>query len=251
MPGLYESLAQKLPIEHISDAWLFLSNLKQRKPAYRLGKRLFDLAVAALFILLTWPLWLVIMAAIRWDSPGPLFFRQSRLGRDGKPFQIFKFRSMYHEPERARGVWTVANDPRVTRVGRFLRRTHLDELPQLLNVLKGDMSLIGPRAEWEVFAQQAREKVPEWRPGQRAGDSPGTRVLCGYRERLPYYNYRLMVRPGITGWAQVKHPYAGSSLEDLKEKLQHDLYYIKNMGVFLDLAILLKTVRTVLLGKGK
>ncbi len=251
MPGLFESLAKKLPIEHISDAWLFLSNLKQRKPVYRLAKRLFDLAAAVLFILLTSPLWPAIMAAIRWDSPGPLFFRQSRLGRDGKPFQIFKFRSMHHEPQKPQAAWAVANDPRVTRVGRLLRRTHLDELPQLLNVLKGEMSLIGPRAEWEVFAQKAREKAPEWRPGRRAGDPPGTMVLCGHRERLPYYNYRLMVKPGMTGWAQVMHPYAGSSLEDLKEKLRYDLYYIKNMGFFLDLAILLKTVRIVLLGKGK
>jgi exopolysaccharide biosynthesis polyprenyl glycosylphosphotransferase len=251
MPGLYESLAKKVPIGHISDAWLFLSHLSHRKPAYRLGKRLFDLSMAALFILLTWPLWVVIMAAIRWDSPGPLFFRQSRLGRDGKPFQIFKFRSMHHEPERSEAAWTVENDPRVTRVGRLLRRTHLDELPQLLNVLNGDMSLIGPRAEWEVFAQQAREKVPQWRPGGRASDPPGTRVLCGHRERLPYYHYRLMVKPGMTGWAQVMHPCAGSSLEDLKEKLRYDLYYIKNMGFFLDLVILLKTMRIVLLGKGK
>jgi lipopolysaccharide/colanic/teichoic acid biosynthesis glycosyltransferase len=143
------------------------------------------------------------------------------------------------------------NDPRVTRVGRLLRRTHLDELPQMLNVLKGDMSLIGPRAEWEVFAHKAREKMPEWRPGRRADDPPERKVFCGHRERLPYYSYRLMVRPGITGWAQIMQPYASSSLEDLREKLQYDLYYIKNMGFFLDLIILLKTVRIVLLGKGK
>jgi lipopolysaccharide/colanic/teichoic acid biosynthesis glycosyltransferase len=251
MPGLYESLAKKLPIEHLSEAWLFLNNLNQRKLVYRLGKRLFDLSMAALFILLTWPLWLVIMAAIRWDSAGPLFFRQTRLGRDGRPFQIFKFRSMHHKPQSTPAAWTLENDPRVTRVGRLLRRTHLDELPQMLNVLKGDMSLIGPRAEWEVFAHKAREKMPEWRPGRRADDPPERKVFCGHRERLPYYSYRLMVRPGITGWAQIMQPYASSSLEDLREKLQYDLYYIKNMGFFLDLIILLKTVRIVLLGKGK
>lgn len=251
MPGLYEILAKKLPIDHISDAWLFLSSLSKRKAAYRLGKRLFDLIVASFVVLLTWPLWLIIMAAIRWDSQGPLFFRQNRLGQDGQPFQILKFRSMYHDPERSEPRWTVPNDPRVTRVGRLLRRTHLDELPQLINVLRGDMSLIGPRAEWEVFAQEAREKMPTWRPGRRAGDAPGTQVLCGHKERLPYYNYRLMVKPGMTGWAQVMFPCAGSSPEDLKEKLQYDLYYIKNMGFLLDLAILLKTVRIVLFGRGK
>lgn len=251
MPGLFESVAKKVAIEHIADAWLFLGSLKQPKTIYRLGKRLFDLGAAALFLLLTWPLWLIIMAAIRWDSPGPIFFRQNRLGRDGEVFQILKFRTMHHNPEKPKAVWTVANDPRVTRMGRWLRRTHLDELPQLFNVLKGEMSLIGPRAEWEVFARQARENVPRWRCGRRAGDPPGTKVVCGYSERLPYYSYRLMVRPGITGWAQVMHPYAGSCLEDLKEKLRYDLYYIKNMGFFLDLVILIKTLAAVLLGRGK
>jgi|UniRef100_A0A7C3SI28 lipopolysaccharide/colanic/teichoic acid biosynthesis glycosyltransferase len=249
--GLYEVLRKKIPVEYLSDSWLFLAILNRRRWFYRVGKRVFDLLVAGSLLLLSWPLWVAIMVAIRWDTPGPVFFRQSRLGQNGKPFKILKFRSMYHDSATIEPRWTVLNDPRVTRVGRFLRRTHLDELPQLLNVLQGDMSLIGPRAEWDVIGRNFREKVPVYRPGRRAGDPPGTKVLCGYQDRLPYYHYRLMVKPGMTGWAQVMLPYAGSSLEELKKKLEYDLYYLKNMGFFLDLAILLKTVRIVLFGKGK
>jgi lipopolysaccharide/colanic/teichoic acid biosynthesis glycosyltransferase len=124
-------------------------------------------------------------------------------------------------------------------------------LPQLINILKGNMSLIGPRAEWDVFARQSQELVAEWRPGRRTSDPPGFKVLTKYREQIPYYSYRLLVKPGVTGWAQVMFPYAGSSLEEMKDKLEYDLFYIKNIGFFLDLAILMKTIRIVLLGHGK
>ncbi|MBW1992778.1 MAG: sugar transferase, partial [Deltaproteobacteria bacterium] len=250
LPGFYERLAGKVLVDYLSEA-RFLPDSLSGNPFYCLGKRLFDLLTASVILLLTWPLWLAIMAAIRWDTPGPLFFRQTRLGQHGRPFQILKFRTMHHGLCGSEPRWTRPHDPRVTRVGRFLRRTHLDELPQLINVLKGEMSLVGPRAEWEVFARQAREKVPVWRSGCRSGQPSGTRGLCGYQERLPFYSYRLTVKPGITGWAQVMFPCAGSSLEDLKEKLQYDLYYVKNRGFLLDLLILLKTVRVVLGGRGK
>ena len=135
-------------------------------------------------------------------------------------------------------------------MGRILRKWRLDELPQLYNILKGEMSFIGPRPEREVFIREFQQMVPDLREGRRATDPQGVPVLCGYRERIPYYSYRLLVKPGITGWAQVMHSYS-ATLEETKEKLQYDLYYIKNMSWFLDLAILLKTIRIVLFGWGR
>lgn len=131
--------------------------------------------------------------------------------------------------------------------GGILRKLHFDELPQLINILKGEMSLIGPRPEWDVFAHKAQELVP----GRHPGDPPGYKVLTKYREKIPFYSYRFLVKPGVTGWAQVMLPYAGSSMIELKEKLEYDLYYFKNMGLLLDLAILLKTIPIVLFGHGK
>ena len=147
--------------------------------------------------------------------------------------------------------WAESGDPRITRVGWFLRKSRLDEVPQLINVVKGEMSLVGPRAEWDVFARMSLQEETKWRPGRRAGDPPGFMVPVGEVERVPYYSFRSVVKPGITGWAQVMFPLAGSSLEDLQEKLAYDLYYIKNISFFLDLAILLKTIRVVLIGRGK
>jgi lipopolysaccharide/colanic/teichoic acid biosynthesis glycosyltransferase len=180
-----------------------------------------------------------------------MLFRQQRLGYNAKPFQILKFRTMKVGAEKDTPRWTGQQDSRITRVGSPLRKMHLDELPQLINIFKGEMSLIGPRAEWDIFAHESQEMVPEWRAGRRASDPPGYKVVTKYREKVPYYSYRLLVKPGITGWAQVMFPHAGSSMDDLKEKLQYDLYYIKNMGFLLDLAILMKTIRIVLFGHGK
>lgn len=249
MPGFYEFLTGKIPIDHISHIWLFLHSLHNKKLYYRRVKRLLDLGLVTLGLALTWPLFGLIALAIKLDSSGPVFFRQDRLGQDAKPFQIIKFRTMEEDAERHGPRWACFDDPRVTRVGRILRMLRLDELPQLINILKGEMSFIGPRPEREVFVQEFQELMPVMRPGRRASDPPGTMVICGYKELVPYYSYRLLVKPGITGWAQVRYPYA-SSLAETKEKLQYDLYYIKNMGFFLDLAILLKTVRIVLFGRG-
>src|SRR5208337_3315629 len=250
VPSLYEHLTGKIPIDHISDLWLYFNSLTYQKSYYPHLKRVIDLGLAALGLLLYCPLLLIIGLAIRLDTPGPIIFRQTRLGFNVEPFQILKFRTMAWGGE---GVpkWVSRNDPRITRVGWLLRKTHLDELPQLINILKGTMSLIGPRAEWDVFAYPCQESVAEWRPGRRDSDPPDFKVLVNYREKIPYYSYRLLVKPGLTGWAQVMSPYAGSSLEEMKEKLQYDLYYIKNMGLFLDLAILMKTIRIVLFGQGK
>jgi len=248
---LYEQLCGKIPIEVISELWLYIQSVYQGRTYYRLFKRLMDLAGALLGLTVTLPLWGFMAAAIKLDSAGPVFFRQQRLGRDNRPFAIFKFRTMYDQAGSNGSTWTEAADPRITRVGRWLRRLRLDELPQLLNVVKGEMSLIGPRAEWNLFADEALQLVPRLCPGRRAGDRPGVMVQVGYEERIPYYGFRTVVRPGITGWAQVMFPLAGSSVEDLKEKLRYDLYYIKNMGFWLDVIILLKTIRIVVIGKGK
>jgi exopolysaccharide biosynthesis polyprenyl glycosylphosphotransferase len=250
MASLYEFLALKIPTDHISDAWLFIHNLSAAKVYYRHFKRLMDLFLASLGLALTWPLGLIIAAAIKLDSPGPVFFRQERLGKDGQPFRIIKFRTMIQDAEKGGPQFADRRDPRITRAGRILRRTRLDEIPQLYNILKGEMSFIGPRPEREVFIRDYLHMVPDLREGRRATDPQGYQVVCGYKEHIPYYSYRLSIKPGVTGWAQVMHSYA-ATLEETKEKLQYDLYYIKNMSLLLDLAILLKTIRIVLFGWGR
>jgi lipopolysaccharide/colanic/teichoic acid biosynthesis glycosyltransferase len=251
VPTLNEFLTGKIPVDHISDIWLYFNNLSYRNSYYPKIKRIIDLVLSSLGLLITWPILIMIALAIRLETPGPVLFQQRRLGYNAKPFQISKFRTMIADDGEDPPKWTSGNDSRITKVGYLLRKTHLDELPQLINILKGEMSLIGPRAEWDVFAHKSQELVPEWRPGRRATDPPGYKVFTQYKEKVPFYSYRLLVRPGVTGWAQVMFPRAGSSLEDLKEKLQYDLYYVKNMGVLLDLAILMKTIRIVLFGHGK
>ena len=163
--------------------------------------------------------------SIKLDSAGPVLFRQERVGKDGKVFVLYKFRSMCVDAEQRTGpVWASEDDPRVTRVGHVLRKIRLDETPQMFNVLSGDMSFIGPRPERPVFVDQLKEQIP-------------------------LYALRFAVKPGITGWAQVKYSY-GSTVEDALEKLQYDLYYIKNISIFLDLLILLKSLQVVLFGRG-
>ncbi len=250
LPSVYEYVAGKLPMDYISENWLLIHSMMKNKTYYRHVKRVLDVALAVAVLAVIWPLMGLIALTIRLDSPGPALFRQERLGQDGREFVMFKFRSMVQDAERHGPQFATARDERITRVGRVLRRLRLDELPQLFNILKGEMSFVGPRPERRHFIEQFQEMVPEYRPGRRQGDPPGLQVICGYRERLPYYSYRLVVKPGITGWGQVMYGYAGT-LEETKEKLKYDLYYIKNMGFFLDLTILLKTIRIILLGWGK
>jgi exopolysaccharide biosynthesis polyprenyl glycosylphosphotransferase len=250
MPSLYEVLAGKIPTQHISDVWLLFHSLNSAKVYYRPFRRLTDLVLATLGLAVTWPLWILVAAAIKADSRGPVFFRQERLGKDGEPFPILKFRTMVTDAEKAGPQFACHRDPRITRVGRFLRKGRLDEMPQLYNILKGEMSFIGPRPEREVFIREFQQLVPVLREGGRTTDQPGVPVVCAYRERIPYYSYRLLIKPGITGWAQVMHSYS-ANLEETREKLQYDLYYIKNMSLVLDLAILLKTIRIVLFGWGR
>jgi lipopolysaccharide/colanic/teichoic acid biosynthesis glycosyltransferase len=251
LPSLSEYLSGKIPLNFISESWLYINSVYHQKVYYRHIKRLLDMVGALMGLAITWPLFFLISAAIKLDSPGPIFFKQTRLGQDGKAFTILKFRTMFDKAEGNGLQWTSERDPRVTRVGRLLRKLRLDEIPQFINVLKGEMSLIGPRAEWDIYAIKSQEKKLEWCLGRRANDPPGVYVRCLQRESIPFYSFRNVVRPGITGWAQVMFPTAGSSPEELREKLQYDLYYIKNMGFFLDLAILLKTIRIILIGRGK
>lgn len=222
MPSVYEVITGKVPTSHITREWLFLWNLNSSRIYYRYLKRLLDLVLATVFFLATLPLFLIIAAAIKLDSPGPVFFRQERLGLDRRPFRIFKFRTMVHTEEPRGQIWTEANDPRLTRVGRFIRQVRLDELPQVFNVFRGEMSFIGPRPL----------------------------VHCEYKASIPYYNYRFLVRPGITGWAQVCFPH-GLAEEDTLEKVKYDIYYIKNLSFLLDVVIFLKTIRIILFGYGR
>jgi exopolysaccharide biosynthesis polyprenyl glycosylphosphotransferase len=221
MPSITEYLTGKVPTAHISDYWHFQWNLNSSKIYYRCLKRFIDLSLATSFLLLTWPLFALIAILIKWDSPGPIFFKQRRPGLEGVPFNILKFRTMVVNANNYGPQWTQENDPRVTTVGKVLRKSRLDELPQIINIFKGEMSFIGPR------------------PLAHADDNGD----------IPYYSYRFLVKPGLTGWAQVMYP-DGLAIDSTPEKIKYDLYYIKNIGPLLDLAILLKTIRIVLFGRG-
>jgi sugar transferase (PEP-CTERM system associated) len=190
----------------------------------RFFKRLFDVAVASVLFLCAAPVMILLAILIKLDSPGPVLYRQERVGLDGRTFRLWKFRSMRTDAEKHGAVWARLNDDRVTRIGRFIRKTRMDEIPQVFNVLLGDMSFVGPRPERPVFVQQ----------------------LAG---AIPFYRLREAVKPGITGWAQIRYPY-GASVEDARNKLEFDLYYVKNGSLFLDMGIIFHTVRHVLLGRG-
>ena len=222
-----EETFSKIPPALIQDEWFAFTagfGLFHNRINLKL-KRLFDLAVAGLVFLLVFPVGLITMMAIKLDSPGSVFYHQTRTGTNGKLFQVHKFRSMTQDAEQSGAQWASTQDMRITRVGKLIRLMRIDELPQLWNVLTGEMSLIGPRPERPEFDTELRQKIP-------------------------YYDIRYLVKPGITGWAQVKYPY-GASVEDAYQKVAFDLYYIKNYSLFLDLAIVLKTLRVVILGKGR
>lgn len=226
MRSFYEEVAGKVPVQHVDDFWLVSSPLLGvRKKLYNLRlKRLLDLAFSFTGIILTIPVTVLTVITIKLDSKGPVFYKQKRVGLNNRHFEVIKFRSMTVEAEKNGAVWAMAEDPRVTRVGRIIRKLRIDEIPQMWNVVKGEMSFIGPRPERPEFV----------------------RLL---EEHIPYYSLRHSVKPGITGWAQVNYPY-GASEEDALEKLQYDLFYIKNLVPSLDFHILLKTVKVVLFGKG-
>jgi sugar transferase (PEP-CTERM system associated) len=223
--SFYEQISGKISVEELKPSWLIFSGGFKKPRSLQILKRLFDITFSIIGLFLAFPIFLLVPLLIRLGSPGPVFYRQERVGENGRIFTLLKFRSMTLNAESVSGpVWAKKDDPRVTRVGKILRKTRIDELPQMVNVLKGEMSFVGPRPERAHFIEELIEKIP-------------------------YYSIRHTVKPGITGWAQIKFRY-GSSVDDALEKLQYDLFYVKNMSLFFDLTVVFQTIKIVLIGAG-
>lgn len=219
------SLSGRVWLNTVQPSWFVFTDGFHRSRTTLVLKRMIDVSIALVALVVSLPLMLLLAIAIRLDSKGPAIYRQRRVGYRGQGFDMLKFRSMCADAEKLNGAaWAQKDDPRVTRVGRFIRKVRLDELPQLINIIRGDMSFIGPRPERPVFVDQLRQQIS-------------------------YYDERHSVRPGLSGWAQVQYGY-GASLEDAIRKLEYDLFYLKNMSVLFDFAIMLRTVRIVLTGNG-
>jgi sugar transferase (PEP-CTERM system associated) len=225
LASVYEEYTGKIAVENLRPSWLIFSEGFRKTRLLMSAKRVFDLLFSAAGLLIGAPVMLLVAVAVKCTSRGDVLYHQRRVGRHGREFTVHKFRTMREDAESVTGpVWSTANDTRVTPVGGFLRRTRLDEMPQLWNVLLGEMSFVGPRPERPEFVQQLTE-------------------------RIPFYGQRHVVKPGVTGWAQVRYTY-GASVEDAIEKLQYDLYYIKNLSIALDLVIVIETLKTVILRRG-
>jgi sugar transferase (PEP-CTERM system associated) len=219
-----ERALRKVPVGLVRPSDLVFSAGFRRPPWLLYARRMVSLVAAVALLLAAAPLLLIAAVLIKLDSPGPVLYTQERVGAGGRPFRMYKLRTMRRDAEAAGARWAATNDPRVTRVGRLLRRYRVDELPQLVNVLRGEMGVIGPRPERPEFVAQLRQQIP-------------------------YYDLRTLVPPGITGWAQICYPYA-ASLEEAREKLHYDLYYVKHLSLLLDLTILFHTAKVVLFGRG-
>ena len=220
-----EKIYGKIEVENLYPSWLVFGEGFRRNTIVKGVRRAISIIISLIGLIVALPLLPFIILAIRLDSEGPIFYTQTRVGKGGRLFKVVKFRTMRQDAEAASGPrWTSDKDPRVTRVGKFLRASRLDEIPQMWCVLKGDMAFVGPRPERPEFIEMLSTEIP-------------------------YYGVRHMVRPGLTGWAQVNYKY-GSTVEDAREKLQYDLFYIKNVSIGLDLLIMFQTVKTVLLGRG-
>ena len=219
-----EHLCGRLSVENLYPSALIFSDGFKRSMIIRKLKRGIDVLCSAACLLVLSPFSLVVSLAILFESGKPVLYRQERVGRDGEPFTMLKFRSMRVDAEKNGPVWAAADDDRITRVGRIIRKVRFDEIPQMINVLRGEMSFVGPRPERPVFVQRLQKEIP-------------------------FYFHRHTVTPGITGWAQICYPY-GASKEDALQKLKYDLYYIKHMNPFLDLRIILQTMKVVFLGRG-
>jgi len=223
----FERETSKIKLDHLHPSYLLYSDGFQQGIARQNVKRLFDVIVSSIFLLLTWPIMAITALLIMLESGfrHPILYRQVRVGEDGRPFQVLKFRSMRTDAEKdGKAQWAVKNDTRITKIGGFIRKVRIDELPQIFNVFKGDMSFVGPRPERPEFVGELSDKIP-------------------------YFNERHRIKPGITGWAQLSYPY-GASEKDSLEKLQYDLYYVKNHSLFLDFLILLQTVEVILFSRG-
>lgn len=227
IPTFYENLMDKLPITQIRESWfLYCKGFEKLGSAvYKKFKRIMDLTSSFLLLIISLPLVTLIILLIKITSRGPVLYTQERLGEHMKPFKMLKFRTMVKDAEKREPKWAEENDSRVTKIGKILRKVRLDELPQFINIMRGEMSLIGPRPEREYFVKKLMKEIP-------------------------YYSLRFAVKPGLTGWAQVNYRY-GATVEDALEKLRYELYYIKNMSLFMDLRILLKTLRVMLFGLGR
>jgi sugar transferase (PEP-CTERM system associated) len=221
---LVERLTGKLPLDGLNPSSLIFTEGFNVRRSFQFARRLVSICISIVVLAICLPLIPFLMLAVRLSSPGPIFFRQTRVGRSGRLINIFKFRTMRQDAEANGAVWAAKNDPRVTMVGRLMRKTRLDEIPQLWNVLRGDMAFVGPRPE--------RPEFVKWLTNE-----------------IPFYNLRHMIRPGITGWAQVRYQY-GANLEETKRKLEYDLYYVKNMSLGLDLLIIFETIKTIILRRG-
>ncbi len=223
--ALYETVFRRVSASDMRPSELLFTGDSGPRVGSVIFRSIYSWIIGVIGILLAWPLMLLVSLAVRLSSPGPVLYRQTRVGRNGALFTLYKFRSMYQDAEAQTGaVWASKDDPRVTPVGRWLRRMRLDEMPQLFNVVRGDMCVVGPRPERPEFVQMLEKKVP-------------------------YYRQRLCVKPGVTGWAQINYKY-GDTIEDMMTKLEYDLYYIKNSATSLDLFIIFHTIKTVLLGRG-
>jgi exopolysaccharide biosynthesis polyprenyl glycosylphosphotransferase len=221
----YEQITGKIPVQDLRPSWLIFSDGFRTHARMTAIQRVYSFAVALVGLVLFLPVMALVALVVMLESKGPILFAQERVGKDGKVFRLYKFRSMRADAEAKSGpVWTIDNDPRVTRVGGILRKSHLDELPQLWNVLRGDMNIVGPRPERPEFMHLLESQIP-------------------------YYAQRHIVRPGVTGWAQVRYNY-GSTVEEQYEKLRHDFYYIKHVSPSLDFLILFETVKIALWGRG-
>jgi exopolysaccharide biosynthesis polyprenyl glycosylphosphotransferase len=220
----FERICGRIPLEHLSPSWLILSEGFKKFAFLLAAKRLVDVLVSSAILVVVSPILPIIALAIYVESGHPIFFRQTRVGHRGHEFELIKFRSMVHDAEKHGPQWATKNDSRITRVGSFLRKTRLDEIPQLFNVFRGEMSLVGPRPERPYFCAMLSQEIP-------------------------YFNLRHSVRPGLTGWAQVRFKY-GANLDDTRAKLELDLFYLKNLSLLVDFAILLETVKVVILRRG-
>lgn len=265
VPTAYEHLEKRVPLKYVDDAWLLSAAVNWPKMQIGKGKRVFDLLVSLILLVISSPIMLISAIAIWFESKRPIMLTQSRIGKNGRIIGIYKFRSMTQSQHGEDEKGTDQGDSRITRVGRIIRKLHIDELPQLVNVLKGDMSIVGPRTELFDFIYEYIGNPLEEESFALEYDRKNTVAKdadVGMVDRaegmddtpkniIPYIEQRFTVHQGITGWAQIMYPYVSSTYDDMVKKLEYDLYYIKNMSLFLDIIILLKTIRAVLLGRGK
>ena len=223
--AFYERVTGKISVEMLRPSWIIFSGGSKRSRMWFLIRRMLNFVIAVVGVILSFPISLLTALAIKLESPGPIFYQQERVGKNGRRFTIIKFRSMRQDAEQSGPQWAAASDDRTTRIGRFIRKVRIDEIPQFINILRGEMSLVGPRPERPFFVEQLTEQIP-------------------------FYSQRHIVEPGLTGWAQINYEY-GASVEDALEKLQYDLYYIKNASLLFDLWILLQSFKIIIFGRGR